>query len=59
MKLFGKEDRSTFPYFWPHWCAVQMTALILGLWTPRFLFHDINFQIILYVLFYPFHKLYR
>ena len=41
MKLFEKEDRSTFPYFWAHWCAVQMTALILGLWKPRFLFHDI------------------
>lgn len=38
--LFGKEDRSSFKYWFAHWCAFNMTALNLGIWRPRFLFHD-------------------
>lgn len=37
---FGKEERSSFPYWFAHWCAYQMTALVLGAWKPRFLLHD-------------------
>ena len=37
---FDKEDRSTFPYWFAHWCAFQMTALNLGIWKFKYLFHD-------------------
>lgn len=32
--------KSSFPYWFAHWCAFNMTALNLGCWKPRFLFHD-------------------
>lgn len=38
--MFGKEDRSTFPYWFAHWCAFQMTALNCHAWKFRYLFHD-------------------
>ena len=38
--MFTKEERSTFPYWFAHWCAFQMTALNLRCWKPRFLLHD-------------------
>lgn len=41
LKKFGKNQRSTFPYWFAHWCAVNMVAILLGVWKPRFLFHDI------------------
>lgn len=37
---FTKADRSSFPYWFAHWCAFQLTALNLGVWKPRFLLHD-------------------
>ena len=37
---FDKDDRSTFPYWFAHWCAFQMTALNLGVWKFKYLFHD-------------------
>lgn len=40
--MFSKKERSTFPYWFAHWCAYQMTALNLKVWTPRFLLHDIE-----------------
>lgn len=40
--MFTKEDRSTFPYWFAHWCAYNMTALNLGVWKFRYLFHDIE-----------------
>lgn len=40
--MFTKEDRSKFPYWFAHWCAFQMTALNLGCWKFRFLFHNIE-----------------
>lgn len=40
--LFGKSDRSTFRYWFAHWAAYQMTALNLGVWKFRHLFHDIE-----------------
>lgn len=38
--MFTKEQRSTFPYWFAHWCAFQMTALNYGVWKPHFLLHD-------------------
>lgn len=32
--------KSSFKYWFNHWCAFQMTALNLGCWKFRFLFHD-------------------
>lgn len=37
---FTKDDRSSFPYWFAHWCAFQMTALNLGIWKFKYLFHD-------------------
>lgn len=39
---FTKEHRSTFRYWLAHWCAVQMTAISLNVWSPRYLLHDIE-----------------
>lgn len=38
--MFTKEERSSFPYWFAHWCAFQMTALNLRCWKPKFLLHD-------------------
>ena len=40
MKLFKPEDKSTFKYWFAHWCAFQMTALNLRAWKFKYLFHD-------------------
>ena len=40
MRKFTRKDRSTWPYFWAHWCAFQMVALNLGVWKFKYLFHD-------------------
>lgn len=40
--MFTKEQRSTFPYWFAHWCAFQMTALNHGIWKVKYLFHDIG-----------------
>ena len=37
---FTKEERSSFPYCFAHWCAFNMIALTLHIWKPRYLFHD-------------------
>lgn len=42
IKKFDKNDRSTFHYWFAHWCAYQMTALNLNVWKPKFLLHDIE-----------------
>src|SRR5574344_1786585 len=41
-KKFKKEDKSSFPYWFSHWCAFQLVALSLGVWRPRHLLHDIE-----------------
>ena len=46
--MFKKEDRSTFRYWFAHWCAYQMTALNLGVWKFKYLFHDIEKPFMLY-----------
>lgn len=39
---FTKKSRSTFAYWFAHWCAFQMVALNLGAWKPKYLLHDIE-----------------
>ena len=38
--MFDKSQRSTFPYWFAHWCAFQMTALNHHMWKIKYLFHD-------------------
>lgn len=39
---FEKKGRSSFEYWFAHWCAFQMTALNLHIWKPKYLLHDIE-----------------
>ena len=32
--------KSSFPYWFAHWLAFNMTAVLLGVWRPYHLFHD-------------------
>lgn len=38
---FTKEDRSSFPYWFAHWCAFQMVALNCHKWKFGYMFHDL------------------
>ena len=38
--MFSKEERSSFSYWFAHWCAFQMTALNHRMWKPKYLLHD-------------------
>lgn len=40
--MFTKRDRSSFKYWFAHWCGFQLTALNLGIWKPKYLLHDIE-----------------
>lgn len=40
--MFSKEERSSFKYWFAHWCAFQMTALNNGAWRFKYLFHDME-----------------
>lgn len=46
--MFDKKDRSKFKYWFAHWCAFQMTALNLGMWKFKYIFHDIEKPFMLY-----------
>lgn len=46
--MFDKKDRSKFKYWFAHWCAFQMTALNLGVWKFKYLFHDMEKPFLLY-----------
>ena len=37
---FTKAERSSFGYWFAHWCAFQLTALNLRIWKFKYLFHD-------------------
>lgn len=39
---FTKQDRSTFTYWFAHWCAFNLVALNLRAWKFKYLFHDIE-----------------
>lgn len=54
MRYFSKDERSTFPYWFAHWCAFQIIALLTGLWKPKYLFHD--FEKPWLKLFWPYEK---
>ena len=38
--MFTKAERSTFSYWFAHWCAYQMTVLNCKSWKFNYLFHD-------------------
>ena len=40
--MFTKSERSSFKYWFAHWCAFQMTALNLHHWRLKYLLHDIE-----------------
>ena len=40
--MFTKQDRSSFKYWFAHWCGYQLTALNLKIWKPKYLLHDIE-----------------
>lgn len=42
LRRFGKDERSSFPYWFAHWKAFNMVALQLGHWKFKYLFHDIE-----------------
>ena len=42
LKKFDKSKRSTFPYWYNHWKAYNLTALLLEDWKFKYLFHDIE-----------------
>ena len=37
---FDKSNRSSFAYWFAHWCAFQLTALNIGRWKFKYLLHD-------------------
>lgn len=37
---FDKSNRSSFAYWFSHWCAFQLTALNMRRWKFKYLFHD-------------------
>jgi len=41
-EMFTKLDRSSFKYWFAHWCGFQLTALNLGIWKSKYLLHDIE-----------------
>lgn len=40
--MFSKAERSSFPYWFAHYCAYNMTALNCKAWKFKYLFHDIE-----------------
>lgn len=40
--MFDKSQRSSFKYYFAHLCAFNMTALNLGVWKFKYLFHDVE-----------------
>lgn len=52
--MFTKAERSSFPYWFAHVCAFNMTALNCRAWKFRYLFHD--FEKPFLKLFLPYKK---
>ena len=52
--MFDYDEKSSFGYWFAHWCAYQMTALNLGIWKFKYLFHDIEKPWL--KLFWPYEK---
>ncbi len=49
MKLFKDTEKSTFAYWFAHWKSFQLTAMLLGVWHPRFLLHDIEKPFLMFI----------
>lgn len=41
-KTFGKDERSSFKYWYYHWKAFNLTAFYIKAWKFKYLFHDIE-----------------
>jgi len=52
--MFSKAERSSFPYWFAHYCAYNMTALNCKAWKFKYLFHDIEKPFL--KLFLPYEK---
>lgn len=52
--MFTKDERSTFKYWFAHWCAFQMTALNYKVWKINYLFHDVEKPFLR--IFFPYKK---
>lgn len=39
---FSDDEKSSFKWWFSHWCAVNMIALDLHIWHPRYLLHDVE-----------------
>ena len=42
MKLYPESEKSTFPYWLAHWWMFNVTAIKLGAWKLRYIFHDME-----------------
>lgn len=42
MKLFPESQKSSFAYWFAHWRSFNLTAMLLGVWKFKYLFHDIE-----------------
>lgn len=42
MRLYTKEERSSFSYWFAHWRSYQKVAMQLHAWKFKYLFHDIE-----------------
>ena len=52
--MFTEKDKGSFKYWFAHWCAFNRTALKLGCWKFKYLFHDIEKPFL--NLFLPYKK---
>lgn len=52
--MFTKSERSSFPYWFAHFCAYNMTALNCKNWRFKYLFHDMEKPFLR--LFLPYKK---
>ena len=50
---FPPKDRSSFSYWYNHWKAYNMVAILLGYWKFKYLFHDIEKPFLRLVWDYP------
>lgn len=49
MKLYQESEKSTFKYWFAHWRAFNLTAMLLSVWKFRFLFHDIEKPFLMFI----------
>ena len=49
MKLFSESEKSSFAYWFAHWRAYNLTAMLLGVWKFKYLFHDIEKPFLMFI----------